>query len=182
MTLWTDFQVSLRYSPGGEGSRHGIIWRIWNSAVAIQANFRRYLAQQMAYQFDIIDVIIVQSIARRWKTQRVLSSVRLQCFARCCIAKSRFSKKLAMHTLVVRHKSATKIQARWRSHTAQMNLLEYIAATRIQAQFRSFIAREQRSAMKIQSVWRSYSAQVHMLISIVNVIVIQVSLLVRSFC
>ena len=120
-------------------------------------------------------------------------------------ATNKHLKDLAEDTLVVRHTSATKIQARWRSHTAQMNLLEYIAATRIQAQFRSFIAREQfteyiaatriqaqlrsfiareqftvqRSAMKIQSVWRSYSAQVHVLISIVNVIVIQVSVLVR---
>ena len=31
-------------------------------AVAVQANWRRYLAQ-MSYQFDIIDIIIVQSIA-----------------------------------------------------------------------------------------------------------------------
>jgi hypothetical protein len=34
------------------------------SAIAIQSNWRRYLCQ-MSYQFDIIDIIIVQSIIRR---------------------------------------------------------------------------------------------------------------------
>lgn len=213
------------------------------SAVAVQANWRRYLAQ-MSYQFDIIDVIIVQSVARRWETCRTLAAVRLQCSARTMFAKMRYRENLAMYNLVTRHSAATRIQARWRSHTAQMSLLHFIAATRIQARWRSFaaqmdllhciastriqaawrchVAREEfliyrsavkiqtcyrryvamedfliyrsaikiqacyrrhvaiedfvleRSAMKIQSTWRSYTAQVHMLISIVNVIVIQV--------
>lgn len=104
------------------------------SAVAIQSNWRRYLAQ-MSYQFDIIDVIIVQSVARRWQTRRDLASIRIQCLARVMFAKARFREMSAMQTLVTRHTSAAKIQ----------------------------------------SCWRSYTAQVHMLISIVNVIVIQVS-------
>ena len=104
------------------------------SAVAIQSNWRRYLAQ-MSYQFDIIDIIIVQSVARRWQTRRDLASIRIQCLARVMFAKARFREKSAMQTLVTRHTSAAKIQ----------------------------------------SCWRSYTAQVHMLISIVNVIVIQVS-------
>lgn len=104
------------------------------SAVAIQSNWRRYLAQ-MSYQFDIIDIIIVQSVARRWQTRRELACTRIQCLARVMFAKARFREKSAMQTLVTRHTSATKIQ----------------------------------------SCWRSYTAQVHMLISIVNVIVIQVS-------
>jgi hypothetical protein len=147
------------------------------SAVAIQAHWRRYRAQ-MSYQFDIIDVIIVQSVARRWKTRRVLACVRLQCLARGLIAKKRFHEKMSLHVLVTRHTSATKIQARWRSHSAQIKLLRYIAATRIQARWRTYFAEEQylleRSATKIQSCWRSYTAQVHLLVSVVNVIVIQV--------
>ena len=111
-------------------------------AVAIQANWRRYLAQ-MSYQCDIIDIIIVQSVARRWKTCRLLAVVRLQCFARVIIASRRYDEKDAMHALVTRHTSATKIQARWRSHTAQMQLLHYIAATRIQARWRSHTAQMQ---------------------------------------
>lgn len=110
------------------------------SAVAIQSNWRRYLAQ-MSYQFDIIDIIIVQSVARRWKTRRHLASIRIQCLARVMFAKARIREKSAMQTLVTRHTSATKIQ----------------------------------------SSWRSYTAQVHMLISIVNVIVIQVSKIARGF-
>ena len=128
------------------------------SAVAIQANWRRYLAQ-MSYQFDVIDIIIVQSVARRWKTRRVLAAQRLQCLVRVMIAKTRFRERRAIQTLVVRHTSATKIQARWRTRMAEE---EY---------------RLIKAATKIQSCWRSYSAQVHMLVSIVNVIVIQVCIL-----
>lgn len=126
------------------------------SAVAIQTQWRRYLAQ-MTYQFDMIDVIIVQSVARRWRDRRALATMRLQNFVRVLIAKKRLSEKKSMHVLLTRHTSATMIQARWRSHIAQTQLLYYIAATRIQA------------------TWRSYTAQVDMLVTIVNVIVIQVS-------
>ena len=83
--------------------------------------------------------------------------MRLQNFVRVLIAKKRLSEKKSMHVLLTRHTSATMIQARWRSHIAQTQLLYYIAATRIQA------------------TWRSYTAQVDMLVTIVNVIVIQVS-------
>ncbi|KAL7548853.1 hypothetical protein ACHAWF_012121, partial [Thalassiosira exigua] len=129
-------------------------------AVAIQAHWRRYLAQ-MSYQFDVIDVIIVQSVVRRWRTRRHLATLRLQCWSRVLAAQTRYREKLAIQTLVMRHMAATQIQARWRSHSA----------------WRGCRARGtyelERSAVKIQSCWRSYSAQVHMLVSIVNVIVIQ---------
>ena len=101
-------------------------------AVSVQANWRRCLAQ-MSYQFDIIDIVILQSVARRWKTCRVLALVCLQCFARVCIANARFDKKMAMHSLVMRHTSATKIQARRRGHMAQMTLLQYIKSVKIEA-------------------------------------------------
>ena len=44
-------------------------------AVAVQAHWWRYLAQ-MSYQFDVIN-IIVQSVARRWRTFSLLAAVRL---------------------------------------------------------------------------------------------------------
>lgn len=172
------------------------------SAIAIQANWRRYLSQ-MAYQFDIIDIIIVQSIirrrnaikvrealvldhrhscavkiqsawrsydcsmtfvspkpcyspsysgliivlkyvtlwlscfqvhaladiitvqsvVRRWKTIRYLASVRIQCLVRMFLSKKRFSEARAFHFLLTRNVSATKIQARWRSYRAQVQML-----------------------------------------------------------
>lgn len=95
------------------------------SAVAIQTQWRRYLAQ-MSYQFDIIDIIIVQSVARRWNDRRTLATMRLQCFARVVIAKKKFQDKKAMHALFTRHISATKIQALWRRYTAQVDMLVYI--------------------------------------------------------
>jgi hypothetical protein len=138
----------------GVDTRHRIEMMDY-SAVAIQTQWRRYIAQ-ITYQFDIIDIVIVQSVARRWKDRRALATKRLQCFARVIIAKKRLKEKKAMHALLTRHISATKIQARWRSHTARVVFIRHISATKIQAR------------------WRSYTAQVDMLVTIVNVIVIQV--------
>jgi hypothetical protein len=146
------------------------------SAIAIQANWRRYLAQT-AYQFDIIDVIIVQSIARRRKAIILRKNI-----------------------------CATKIQAAWRSYDCSISyvhtladiitvqsvvrrwqVIRHLAATRIQCLVRMILAQKKfakemalhvlvtrhMSATKIQACWRSYSAQVHMLVTIVNIIVIQ---------
>jgi len=128
-------------------------------AVAIQANWRRYLAQ-MSYQFDIIDIIIVQSVARRWRTRRLLATVRLQCFARTLRALHVYRERRATHELIMRHVSATKIQANWRSYSAQMGLLHYIAATRIQARWRSHLAQmdllEHIASVRIQARWRTH--------------------------
>jgi len=146
------------------------------SAIAIQSNWRRYMSQ-ISYQFDIIDIIIVQSIVRRRKA-----------------------------ILMRKGLCATKIQAAWRSYDCSMAYvhtladvitvqsvvrrwltLRKLAAIRIQCAMRVFLARKHfakdkalyilvtrhASATKIQSVWRSYCAQVQMLVSIVNIIVIQ---------
>lgn len=71
------------------------------SAIAIQANWRRYLSQ-MAYQFDIIDIIIVQSISRRRKAIQVrknLCATKIQAAWREC--STYLSKR--MHFIFIDH-------------------------------------------------------------------------------
>ena len=121
-------------------------------AVAVQAHWRRYLAQ-MSYQFDVIDIIIVQSVARRWRTFCLLAAVRLQCWARTVIAQREFDERWALHDEHVRREDATRIQARWRCHRARTALVEYLAAVRLQSQLRYLIY---RSATKIQASWRGF--------------------------
>jgi hypothetical protein len=65
----------------------------------------------------------VQSIIRRWYTVRYLAIVRLQCLVRVFLSRKRLSEKRAMHYLVTRHTSATKIQSVWRSYCAQVQML-----------------------------------------------------------
>lgn len=82
----------------------------------------------------------LKGVVRRWLAIRNLAAVRIQCIVRVALAKKRFTEDRALYILVTRQTSSTKIQA----------------------------------------IWRSYSAQVQMLISIVNIIVIQVSITIHD--
>jgi hypothetical protein len=72
------------------------------SAIAIQSHWRRYLCQ-MSYQFDIIDIIIVQSIARRRNAIREREFLEVE------------QKDLC----------AVKIQSAWRSYDCSMTYVSY---------------------------------------------------------
>lgn len=148
------------------------------SAIAIQSTWRRYMCQ-MTYQFDIIDVIIVQSIVRRKQAiqlrKKTAAVVRIQALARAVIAGNKFVRAKSMHDLVVRHTSATKIQACWRSYSAQVKMLMTIVnIIVIQSLWRRRsvekiykphlhrikLAKERKrfnAAAKIQSAWRGFS-------------------------
>lgn len=110
------------------------------AATAIQAQWRGY-AQLHKYYFDISDIVVVQSIARRWIKVRVYPDVLLE------------------H----RTNAATKIQTRWRGHAQvhkfQVMLGEYDAATLIQAYWRRFAGFTRflimlNGTMRLQSVCR----------------------------
>lgn len=148
------------------------------SAIAIQSTWRRYMCQ-MTYQFDIIDIIIVQSIVRRRQAlqlrKKTAAVVRIQTLARAIIARNKFVAKKSMHDLVTRHTSATKIQTCWRSYSAQVKMLMTIVnIIVIQSVWRRRaveklykphlhrlkLAKERKrynAATKIQSAWRGFT-------------------------
>jgi hypothetical protein len=120
----------------------------------------------------LADIITVQSVVRRWKTIRYLASVRVQCLVRIFLSKKRFSEARAFHYLLTRNVSATKIQARWRSYRAQVQMLIAIVniiviqvnrqASRTQCRhvngyFRSNINFLLIYTFNAQSVWRRRS-------------------------
>jgi hypothetical protein len=72
------------------------------SAIAIQSHWRRYLCQ-MSYQFDIIDIIIVQSIVRRRNAIREREFLQVEQEDLC----------------------AVKIQSAWRSYDCSMTYVSY---------------------------------------------------------
>lgn len=147
------------------------------SAIAIQSAWRRYVCQ-MTYQFDAIDIIIVQSIVRRKQAiqlrKKIAAAVRIQALARTFFAKNEVAKQRTMNDLLKRHTSAVKIQSCWRSYSAQVSMLTTIVnIIVIQSVWRRrsvekiykphlnriMLARQRKrnnAATKIQSAWRGF--------------------------
>ena len=117
------------------------------AATIIQANWKRFITQ-LNYQFDVVDIIIVQSIARKRACQKRYAAILHE-----------------RHT-----KAAIVIQKYWRSYDCTMNYLHSIADILIvQSVVRRWIAmrfvpkyREQRNnamATRIQTVTRAWVAR-----------------------
>ncbi|KAG7372329.1 IQ calmodulin-binding motif-containing protein [Nitzschia inconspicua] len=109
-------------------------------ATVIQASWRCFY-DRLTYQFDLLDIIIVQSLWRRKIGMRE--------------AKKRLD---SLH-----NHSATVIQTAWRSYDCKMDYICYLAARDIQTKWRSYICsrnyNEYKAARKIQSAWRSYDCR-----------------------
>jgi hypothetical protein len=160
-------------------------------ASVIQAAWRSYSAR-LAFQFQVVDTITVQSIVRRWFAYRRvfrLNNVQLM-------------------------EAATKIQATVRGYSARQHKVRIIAARRIQASWRGFqtytdyiftvvdvlvvqrtvrqwlavrkatalraekaalatALRAEKAALAIQSQWRRHKSKMTLLYTLVNIIVAQ---------
>ena len=152
-------------------------------ALAIQTSWRRFITQ-LNYQFDTVDIIIVQSIARKRACQKLYAA--------------KLHKK---HT-----KAAIVIQKYWRGYDSTMNYLHCIAdilivqsvvrrriatryvrtyrkqrddemATRIQSASRGFVARRQykkyHAAVMIQKNWRGFKQYIDYIFTIADVVMVQ---------
>jgi hypothetical protein len=112
-----------------------------HGATLIQSSWRGFY-NRLTYQFDLLDIIIIQSLWRKKLGMRV--------------AARKIEEK--------RNASATLIQAEWRAYDCRMDLLCYISARKIQSAARMFLCRLQyvdyQSAMVIQSLARRYFCRV----------------------
>jgi IQ calmodulin-binding motif. len=153
------------------------------SATKIQSAWRGYYVQ-LNYQFDIVDIIIVQSIARR----------------KAAIAKANYMREKNIFD------AATTIQKYWRSYDCTMNYLHTVAdvlvvqsvvrrwiasryvsdyreklhfamALRIQQLIRSWLARtkvkKQRAARDIQKIWRGFWVYTDYVFTLADIIIVQ---------
>lgn len=140
------------------------------SATIIQASFRGYCVY-LRYQLFLVDVILVQSVVRRWKSQK--------------------TRKEAEHAVLkvqsaFRRASAVSAVARLRAKKEHLILLR-VSTVRIQSVWRGFATRRvtamQFAARKIQKTWRCFAAQVDFLVQQISIIKIQAvarRLLVRA--
>lgn len=157
--------------------------RVNRSATKIQSAWRRYYVQ-LNYQFDIVDIIIVQSIVRR----------------KAAIAKAKRMREQRIYD------AATTIQKNWRSYDCTMNYLHTVAdvlvvqsvvrrwiasryvsdyrdklyfkmALRIQLLIRSWLARtkvkKQRAARDIQKAWRGFWTYTDYVFTLADIIIVQ---------
>ena len=136
-----------------------------NAATKIQAEWRSYSCR-IQYQFDVVDIIIVQSIARRWMTNK------------------------AVHNEIkeLKDNSAILIQSAWRGFQGYTDyIFTVIDILVIQRNIRRFLAKKCLGRMKreafrrkqddaatvIQSHWRRQVAQTEMLYDLVHIILVQ---------
>ena len=162
-----------------------------SSAAKIQASWRAY-STRLAFQFQIVDIIIVQSIARRRsackKAQRLRDqkmealSKKIQAYCRGHIARVLYKKE----------KAATKIQAAWRGFQSYTDyIFAIVDVLVVQRTMRKWLARRKLKALKeekqknaetmvehkaatvLQSQWRRIQAQKALVYSMVHIIIVQ---------
>lgn len=152
-------------------------------ATTIQKTWRCHAAR-MNYQFDILDIVLIQNLLRKKRAGSVLE------------------KKRNEH----RGKCATMIQAKWRSYDCTMNYLHYLAdvlivqsairrrmavehvnksrverhlgaVAKIQSRVRDFLTRIRRernkAALLIQTVWRGFVCYADYMFTIADIVIVQ---------
>ena len=126
-------------------------------ATLIQSSWRCFY-NRLTYQFDLLDIIIVQSLWRKKLGMRV--------------AAGKMEEK--------QKESATKIQSVVRMYLCRSDYLDYRAATKIQSIGRMYFCRtkytdykENLAAIIIQAKWRSYDCKLNFLHFLADVLIVQ---------
>ena len=146
------------------------------AATTIQAQFRSYSAQ-LQFQFNVVDIIIVQSIARRWhakRTHRYLKGVvTVQSATRGWLWRRHQEQK--------EQECAVKIQTVWRGFLSYTNYVFMLGdILLVQCVMRQWLARRRLAEKKrewaatiVQRNWRRYTCQMLVLYKLVHVIIVQ---------
>eukprot|EP00979_Chaetoceros_neogracilis_P010928 scaffold2620_cov217-Chaetoceros_neogracile.AAC.1 len=140
----------------GKQCRRELDYLHW-SARKIQTSFRGYTAK-LVYQFDIVDIIIVQSIARRKAAIDLTNGIRFKTV----------------------NNAAIVIQRYWRSYDCTMNYLHSVADILIaQSVVRRWTAqprtkmRKEKAARDIQKTWRGFWGYTDFVFTLADIIIVQ---------
>ena len=165
--------------------------KVCNAATTIQKYWRSYDCT-MNYLHCVADVLIVQSVVRRWSAIRFVKdyrealhyemSMRIQMCVRSWLSRTRVKKQRA----------ARDIQKAWRGFWCYSDYVFTLAdIIVVQKTVRGYQARKKATvldqsrnekrqydgAVMIQKTWRGYTAQMEMLFNLVHIIIVQVSLI-----
>ncbi len=130
------------------------------SVKLIQATWRAYSAR-LAFQFEIVDIIIVQSIVRRWAGCRYAKTLMyIKLFGPASIIAATWRGHTARKAYKTNF-AARKLQTLWRGHTARKAYKKSFAARKLQTLWRGHTAskeyKKNLAARKIQTVWRGHT-------------------------
>ncbi len=133
--------------------------RLKSCATQIQSSWRCFY-NRLNYQFDLLDIIIVQSLWRKKLGIRIAERkvAERRNVAATLIQAGWRAYDCRMDFLC--YTAARTIQTKWRSHICKMNYIEYQASTAIQSLARMYFCRTDytyyKCAKKIQSVARMF--------------------------
>lgn len=127
----------------------------------IQAQWRAYLIRT-CFQFVVVDIIITQSVVRRWLARKqYVSTLTLRRHDAATRIQSEF-KAFSIRLMSKRSKSACLLQASWRCCRQKYLYRQHCSAKCIQSKWRGFcvlsLYRAHCAATKIQTSWRRYRA------------------------
>ena len=124
------------------------------AATKIQSHWRAYDCT-LNFHTDMADIILVQSIVRRWLAIRLTDDYRAE----------------------MNYFAATKIQTYWRMRECRLDFFNHLAARKIQTYWRMRECRldylEWGAATKIQKVWRGFMTYTDFIFTIADIIIVQ---------
>ncbi len=157
------------------------------AAIVIQKYWRSYDCT-MIYLHSIADILIVQSVVRRWIALRAYPKLRQQRHDEMATRiQTAFRGYYARKNCKI-HKAAVTIQKTWRGFKDYVDYIFTIAdIVLVQKTVRSWLANRRveklkvqrgveiinNAAITIQKSWKTYQAQMNMLFSLVHIIIVQ---------
>lgn len=162
-----------------------------DAAIIIQTCWRSYDCT-MNYLHSIADILIVQSVVRRWIAMRFVPLYRAEVHNRKALIIQTVARRWSARILVKKMKAAIRIQSAWRGFQCYIDYIFSMAdVVIVQRTVRKWLAikhvvsirkqieedRQETAAIMIQKTWRGYHAHMAMLFSLVHIIVVQVRML-----
>jgi len=157
------------------------------AAVVIQTCWRTYDCT-MTYLHSIADILIVQSVVRRWIAMRFVPLYRAEVHNRNAVTIQTVSRGWSARMMLKKMKASIQIQSAWRGFQCyidyiftmadivivQRTVRQWLAVRHVNA-IRKRIKKDNynAAATRIQKIWRGYHAHMAMLFTLVHIIVVQ---------
>ncbi len=157
------------------------------AATVIQKYWRGYDCT-MNYLHSIADILIVQSVVRRWIAMRYVPKFRAEIHNKMALRIQTVARGWVARHKYKRFKAAVIIQKTWRGFKDYIDYIFTLAdIVMVQKTARGWLAKRRierlkksrqeekfyNAAVTIQKVWRGYQAHMNMLFSLVHIIIAQ---------